>query len=141
MKKQIYVLFAIMILSSLFILNKNVLSEQNNDFEIISVSDASKLIDKNKDNQDIVILDVRTHEEYKSGHIANSVNINYKSSDFKEQIEKLDKNKSYITYCRSGRRSTGASQTMKELGFQKIIMIQGGMTAWSKEGLPVSSGN
>jgi len=141
MKKQIYVLFAIMSLVSLFILNKNVLSEQNNDFEIISVSDASNLIDKNKDIQDMVILDVRTDEEYKSGHIANSVNIDYKSSDFKEQIEKLDKNKSYITYCRSGRRSTGASQTMKKLGFQKIIMIQGGMTAWSEAGLPVSRGD
>jgi len=141
MKKQICAIFTIIMLSTLFILNEGLLAQQNEGFEVINVSDASKLIDENNNNQEFVILDVRTDEEYKSGHIANSMNIDYKSSDFKDQVGKLDKNKTYLTYCRSGRRSTGASKTMKELGFENIIMIEGGMIAWGNAGLPVSQDN
>jgi len=141
MKKQIYAIFTIIMLSILFILNEGLLAQQNDDFEVISVSEASKMIDENNDNQDFVILDVRTDEEYKSGHIANSANIDYKSSDFKDQVGKLDKNKTYLTYCRSGRRSAGASKTMKELGFENIVMIDGGIMAWDGAGLPISQDN
>jgi rhodanese-related sulfurtransferase len=137
MKKLLYTIFTIIMFSILFILNEGLLAQQNDDFEVISVLDASNLMDENNDNQEFIILDVRTEKEYKTGHIANSVNIDYKASDFKERVGKLDKDKTYLTYCRSGRRSKGASEIMRQLGFLNIIMIKGGMNAWGDAGLPV----
>jgi rhodanese-related sulfurtransferase len=141
MRKQTYAIFTIIMLSTLFILSEGGLAQQSDEIEVISVSDANQLINQNKENQEFVILDVRTDGEFKSGHIADSMNIDYKSPDFKDKVGKLDKDKTYLTYCRSGRRSTGASNTMKELGFENIIMIEGGMIAWEDADLPTSKDN
>jgi rhodanese-related sulfurtransferase len=137
MRKQVYAIFTIIMLSTLFILNEGLVAQENYEFEVISVSDASQLINENKENQEFIILDVRTEDEFNSGHIAESLNIDYKSPNFKDQVGKLDKNKTYLTYCRSGRRSAGASKTMNELGFENIMMIEGGMMAWENTDMPV----
>ena len=86
---------------------------------------ALNLIDKNQNNPDFIILDVRTPEEYNSGHIINAVNIDYKSGNFKEDINKLSKDKVYTVYCRSGRRAALSSEIMGNLGFKYIYDIGG----------------
>ena len=78
-----------------------------------------------------VIIDVRTPMEYQEGHIKNSKLIDISDRDFESQIERLDKNKTYYVYCRSGGRSSSASQIMVEKGFTKVYNLQGGMIAWS----------
>jgi rhodanese-related sulfurtransferase len=80
---------------------------------------------------------VRTSEEYKVGHIENSINIDYRSPKFKEDVSNLYKEKIYLTYCRSGSRSAKSAEIMKELGFDNIYMIEGGIVAWDKAGLPI----
>lgn len=72
------------------------------------------------DSSNFIVLDVRTAEEYSTGHIKNSSNIDFLKSDFKEQVLKLDKTKSYKLYCRSGNRSAKALSLMKSLGFTDI---------------------
>ncbi|GAB4127246.1 MAG: hypothetical protein OHK0045_12140 [Raineya sp.] len=84
-----------------------------------------------------VIIDVRTPMEYQEGHIKNSKLIDISDKDFENQIEKLDKNKAYYVYCRSGGRSSSASQIMVEKGFTKVYNLQGGMIAWSGAKKPV----
>lgn len=80
-----------------------------------------------------VILDVRTQEEYADGAIPNSVLIDFMSPDFKSEVSKLDPSKTYVVYCRTGRRSTAASKIMtKELSFEKVINLEGGYSDWSK---------
>lgn len=84
-----------------------------------------------------VLLDVRTPEEYAAGHLANSILIDYRAADFKDNLNKLDKTVKYLIYCRSGHRSGLALQIMKELGFADYHDIAGGINAWTAAGLPV----
>lgn len=72
-------------------------------------------------NPDIIVIDVRTPDEIaQTGAIENSINIDFKSSDFKEKISALDKDKEYILFCKSGNRSGQASKIMAEMGFSNI---------------------
>lgn len=72
------------------------------------------------DTRDMIILDVRTPEEYQESHVKESMNIDILSPDFKSKIEKLDKFKSYKLYCRSGNRSAQAENIMKSMGFKNV---------------------
>jgi len=85
----------------------------------------------------IYIIDVRTPEEYAGGHIGNAVNVDYYSASFKDEINGFARDRTYIIYCRTGARSAGARDIMKELGFQKIYNMDGGITDWIAKGLPV----
>jgi len=103
----------------------------------LSVDEAHALIAANKANPNFIIIDVRTPEEYAAGHIENSVNIDYNSASFQEEIEKLDKNKTYLVYCRTGVRSTAASYTLVQSGFTSVYHINGGLVDWQAAGFPV----
>ncbi|MFA4838910.1 MAG: rhodanese-like domain-containing protein [Candidatus Neomarinimicrobiota bacterium] len=85
----------------------------------------------------IVLLDVRTPEEFNAGHISGAINMNIKSEFFDMQINKLDKTKTYIVYCLMGGRSAKAMALMKEKGFTKVFNLQGGIRQWQKENRPV----
>ena len=85
----------------------------------------------------IYIIDVRTPEEYAGGHIGNAVNVDYYSASFKDEINGFARDRTYIIYCRTGARSAGARDIMKELGFQKIYNMAGGITGWEAAGLPL----
>ncbi len=80
---------------------------------------------------DVVILDVRTPQEVAQGAIEGAININLYDQDFDQKIEQLDKNKTYLVYCRSGRRSVTASNKMIAKGFTKVYNLLGGYNAWS----------
>ena len=103
----------------------------------ISPKDADQLIKENAGNENFVILDVRTPQEYQSGHLENATNIDYSSQNFKDEVGNLDKTETYLVYCRSGNRSREAAKIMKELGFEKIYNLEGGISQWQAEGLPV----
>lgn len=98
---------------------------------------ANDLIQKNQGNNKFVILDVRTAQEYADGHLAGAVNIDYDAPDFKNQAGHLDKNRTYLVYCRTGVRSAAASKVMADLGFKDIYNMTGGITDWQAQGLPV----
>lgn len=98
---------------------------------------AWEMVQNNQDNLNFVILDVRTPEEYEKSHIEGSVLINYQSPDFRDEIQKLDKNKTYLVYCRSGMRGAACIDIMMETGFKKIYHIVGGIMGWENCGLPV----
>ena len=71
----------------------------------ISAAEAYALIRDNKDNPDFIIIDVRTPDEYAAGHLENSKLIDYDNKSFSTEISKLDRNKKYLIYCRTGNRS------------------------------------
>lgn len=103
---------------SLFIIF--IISCSNKGYKNINLKKAIKTINT---STNLIFLDVRTAEEYSSGYIPNSINIDVLSSDFKSKIELLDKNKEYLIYCRSGNRSTIASSIMATNGFIKIYNL------------------
>ena len=104
--------------------------------ENITPKETYILIQENKDNPNFVILDVRTPEEFSGEYIENAVNLDYYSNTFKNDLDKLDKNKTYLIYCRSGNRSGNALNIMKDLDFREVYNVLGGITKWKSEGLP-----
>lgn len=83
------------------------------------------------------LIDVRTPDEFKSGHLKDAVNLNYQSDNFKTQVAKLDRGKLVLVYCAAGGRSAKAVDVMKQLGFQTVYNLDGGVKAWEGEGLPL----
>lgn len=80
---------------------------------------------------DAVILDVRTEEEVEEKSIPHTLHIDfYQGQGFLDELEKLDKNKSYYVYCKSGGRSGQACMIMQQLGFDKTFNLVGGITEW-----------
>jgi len=104
--------------------------------ENVTPQEAFTLIQENQNNPDFAIIDVRTPEEFAEGHIENAVIIDYYSEAFREDINKLDKNKTYLIYCRSGNRGGKALNIMVGLGFQEAYNMLGGIIEWNAEGLP-----
>ncbi len=137
LKKSLIFIVLFSFLITPFILFSSQTSSKNNSFyKNISPEEAEKILKENSGN--IIILDVRTKEEFSEGHIKGAINIDYHSKDFKSKLEKLDKTKIYMIYCRSGYRSGRAFELMKEMGFTKLYNIEGGINAWIGEGLPVA---
>jgi len=85
----------------------------------------------------VIILDVRTPEEFNAGHVANAININMADSNFSSEVSKLDKNATVAVYCRSANRSAVATKEMAELGFTDMYDMQGGIIDWEAAGGPV----
>jgi rhodanese-related sulfurtransferase len=102
----------------------------------LSPEEAAAMIREKDSHADFVLLDVRTPQEYRDGHIAGAVLIDYTSSSFKEELGKLDQGKTYLVYCRTGNRSEKAISLMKELRFRRLRHLSGGITKWKEEGLP-----
>lgn len=112
------------------------LRTQTQIIEDITPEEAFILIQNNKGNQSFVIIDIRTAEEYASEHIENTTNLDFYSETFREELDKLDKNKTYLIYCRTGRRTAIARGIMEELGFREVYNMLGGITQWEAKGLP-----
>lgn len=89
---------------------------------------------------DVVILDVRTPEEFAEGHIEGAVNIDIYEPTFADDIGALDREAPYVVYCRSGNRSEQATALMGDLGFESVQDVDGGVVAWSEAGLPLVAG-
>lgn len=96
----------------------------------VSIEEAHELI---KNNEDIIILDVRTAEEFKSGHIPNAINISYSILPVRvHELEKY-KDKMVLVHCQSGGRSVSAVSTLEKNQFTKIYHMSRGFGAWKYE--------
>ena len=100
----------------------------------VAVEEAAKLLGVRKD---IVVLDLRTDEEFKAGHLAGAKNIDFLGSDFAKKIGELDKSKTYLVHCASGGRSTSSLDVFKAQKFTSILHLNEGFKAWSAAGHPV----
>ena len=96
---------------------------------IDSVNEVSQIDFNNEDN---VLLDVRTPEEFQAGNIPNAVNLDYNSTEFDSLIKDLDPNKTYYVYCQAGARSTKACSKLQAAGFKNIVNLEDGYTAYKK---------
>lgn len=81
-----------------------------------------------------VVIDVRTPGEVAEGYIpGTTLFYDYNDSNFKSNIEKLDKTKGYVVYCRSGGRSSKAAELLQQKGIKKVYNLDGGISNWSGE--------
>ena len=85
----------------------------------------------------IQVLDVRTADEYKSGHINNALQANWlDKNEFNDRTSHLDKNKTVYIYCLSGGRSGAAAEVLRTKGYN-VINLEGGINAWKRESKPL----
>ena len=99
--------------------------------EIIVISDAE--LTEIQDT-DYILVDVRTIEEYESGHIKDAIHFDFYSESFQKEILSIDKSFSIILYCRTQNRSTKTANYLKENGYKEIAVLEGGITSWIKNG-------
>jgi rhodanese-related sulfurtransferase len=85
-------------------------------------------------DESIKVIDVRTPQEFASGHIAGASNIDFENSNFGDEIAKLDRSAKYAIYCRSGNRSGQALEQMKSAGFTNVTNLDGGTLTWTAAG-------
>lgn len=87
--------------------------------------------------KNIQILDVRTAQEYNSGHLAGSLQANWNNqAEFLDRTQHLDKSKPVYIYCLAGGRSSAAMQLLVNKGYQ-VYNLEGGINAWKNQGKPV----
>lgn len=101
-------------------------SNENVTYKEISPEKAYQMIENNKE---VFILDVRTSEEYETGHLYNSINIPLDSLVTSISDEIKDKAKTIIVYCKSGTRAIKASKVLVDLGYTNIYTF-GGIDSW-----------
>lgn len=140
-KKMIFGLILLLLL--LFFLSGCISNIENNSIpetqivNDITVDEAYVLIQNNNENQNFIILDIRTKEEYEDEHIQDSIMIDFYSDSFEKELDELDKNKTYLIYCRTGRRTGLTLDIMEELGFLEVYNMAGGITQWKTKGYPI----
>lgn len=124
MKKIIGIIFAISALALTGCSSGGTFTTQNVQEFVSTISDPN-----------VVVIDVRTPEEFASGHVANAVNMNVEGGNFDQEISVLDKSKTYALYCRSGRRSANAAGIMSDAGFTSVITLDGGAADLANAGM------
>ena len=125
MKKYIFLLLLVFMLSGC---NASP-DSQNSGYRQITMDEAVTLMEE---ETDYIILDVRTPEEFKEGHIPDAVNVPNETIDEEEISELPDKEQMILVYCRSGNRSKQAAEKLAALGYTNIIEF-GGINDWIGE--------
>ena len=121
---------------SLFILMLSILGFMGCTAQNGSSIDSKEAYGLIKADSNIAILDVHTTKEFADEHVAGAVNIDVNQADFTQKIDQLDRSKTYIVYCRSGRRSSKAVGIMATKGFKNLYNVSDGFVGWNKNGLP-----
>lgn len=125
-----------LLVASLFAVSCGSNSEQTTSgIRVVSPADASSIQAEPPDG--LVVLDVRTPEEFAEGHIEGATMIDFYSPDFRDRLAELDPDQPYLIYCRSGNRSGQTRAILEELEFGDVADVDGGIVAWQAEGLPV----
>lgn len=99
----------------------------------VKADEAAKIIADGK----VAVIDVRTPDEFKDGHIKGAKNIDIMSPDFEAQLAKLDKSQPTLVHCQAGGRSTRALPIFEKLGFKNLIHLDEGFGGWAAAGKPV----
>jgi rhodanese-related sulfurtransferase len=127
MKFKFIALFVVVVLSTFTSIQAQNKSEVNS-------GEVNQMLQR--DNK-LIVLDVRSAEEFKEGHIKGAININILEPDALAKIDKLDHNARYIVHCRTNFRSKTAFDHMKQSGFKTVFLMKDGMKGWIQNKLPV----
>lgn len=99
----------------------------------VKAEEAATLVKEGK----VQVLDVRTADEYKDGHIKGAKNVDFTENNFESEVAKLDKSKPWLVHCQGGGRSTKSLPALEKLGFQHVYHLDGGFKGWKDAGKPV----
>lgn len=111
-------------------------STKNGEVQFIDSKEAKNLI---QEQDSLIILDVRTQDEYNKGHLQDALLIDFNSADFSKHLQVLDPGKFYLVYCAVGGRSSKAAVLMQKMGFKKVFGVSEGYSELKEAGIPVST--
>ena len=118
----------------IFILSLSIfLSSCTEKFKYISVEEFNSFSD-----DEFELIDVRTLEEFQSGHISTAINIDFFSTNFIDEIKEFETSLNLILYCRSDNRSSKSAKILADNDFNNVYVIKGGIEEWISQGNPVS---
>jgi len=100
--------------------------------ETVSPAEAAGIVGEGR--PDLVVLDVRTAEEFAAWHLADAVNLDYYAAGFADELAALDRDLPYLLYCRTGNRSAQVREMMRGLGFTEVHDLGDGIVAWVEAG-------
>lgn len=107
----------------------------------VTVQEAHQLIQRHGEDEDFVIVDVRTASEFNAGHLATNgarlLNIDVSGGNFRGRVDRLSRDRKLLVYCRTGNRSQVAVEAMESAGFAWVYHMDRGIVAWQAAGLPV----
>lgn len=103
--------------------------------ELWSVTELKTKIDQS--SEPLILLDVRTVEEFESGHIRNSINIPHEILLSNIDLVSEYNDEQLVVYCRSGKRASLVIEVLKKHGFTNIVDIEGDILAWSQSNYPL----
>lgn len=126
-------IFAFLCIAMLFSTTACKEDQAKGEIKLVTAEEMHTLLDQ----KDVQLVDVRTPEEYQSDHIKGAQNIDFNSPTFDDDINKLDKSKPVVLYCKGGGRSSKCSQKLLDAGFIKIYDLEGGITQWKFNGFGV----
>ena len=129
MKTQLGVLIAFLLFSAISFAQ----STHKDSIEVLSITG----FETKSSKKNTLVIDVRTPEEAAEGHLPGSMNINFLSEDFAQEIDILNKKATYLLYCKTGIKSRKAADLMQKAGFKHVYMLEGGFTAWKEAGKPI----
>ena len=102
-------------------------------FEYISVEEFNNFYDN-----EFKLIDVRTVEEFQSGHILGAINIDFLSLDLLDEINEIDTNSNLIIYCRTDNRSRKSAKILADNKYKNVYVIKGGIDEWTSQGNSLS---
>jgi len=105
---------------------------------LVSANKFSEIISNDKS---VIIIDVRTPDEFNKGHLKNSLNVNWFDENFDENLNIFSKDLPVMVYCLSGGRSSKANERIKSLGFKNVYELDGGILEWRRNKLPEATLN
>ena len=118
----------------IFILSLSIfLSSCTQKFKYISVEEFNSFSD-----DEFELIDLRTLEEFQSGHISTAINIDFFSTNFIDEIKEFETSLNLILYCRSDNRSSKSAKILADNDFNNVYVIKGGIEEWISQGNPVS---
>jgi len=109
-------------------------------YGLITPAEAAALLGKRNGEPDFALLDIRTDAEIEAGHISGAEGLNFYDPSFRERLAELDRSKTYLIYCRTGNRTGQTVPLMKDLGFERVYDLGGGITEWARLRYPVCVG-
>jgi rhodanese-related sulfurtransferase len=99
--------------------------------------DGAKAAEVLASDAEIVIIDIRTPEEFAEGHLAGAINLDFMGDDFEAKLAALDREKPFLMHCASGGRSGRSLPVFEKLGFERLYHLNTGFNGWVADGQPV----
>jgi len=126
--KNLILLFLVVQFSALACTSANSNSNSNSKTGIVDLDPAAFKAKMSEPNT--IVLDVRTPAEIAAGKIPGAFDLDVQNPEFKNEVNRLDKSKMYLVYCKKGGRSSRACSILEEAGFEKIYNLEGGYDRW-----------